>query len=240
MEDAWTLQSSFTESKDKEVNVELEKHEVYFGNLVLQLLSFYEKELKPSIDRIAKYVENLKTLGEGSAVDSGGSNSLSPRKNLEEEYLEYEAKIVTTFSVVDNMREQFYNQQEKICRKDDPKIKKLFENIEKLRQEFESVERPNLEMEIPVEEGDASSHEMVDNISHPSEQAIETAVAGEKKKNEPPSAKTEEALDPDAELAKLESEFGKINHNYSAEEIGDWEFDELEKELKSGDSAVRK
>ncbi|MCD9646460.1 hypothetical protein HAX54_036326 [Datura stramonium] len=139
------------------------------------------------------------------------------------------------------MREQFYNQQEKICRKDDPKLKELFENIEKLRQEFESVERPNLEMEIPVEEGDASSHEMVDdNISHPSEQVIETAVAGEKKKNEQPSAKTEEVLDPEAELAKLESEFGKINRNYSAEEIGDWEFDELEKELKSGDSATSK
>ncbi|CAN4101584.1 unnamed protein product [Withania somnifera] len=132
------------------------------------------------------------------------------------------------------MREQFYAQQEKICRKDDPKIKKLFENIEKLRQEFESVERPNLEMEIPVKEGDASSHEMVDSVSHPSDQAMETAAAGEKKKNEPPSAKAEEVMDPEAELAKLESEFGKINHNYSAEEIGDWEFDELEKELKSG------
>ncbi|KAK4351428.1 hypothetical protein RND71_030741 [Anisodus tanguticus] len=241
LEDTWTLQSSFTESKYKEVNVELEEHEVYFGNLVMQLLSFYEKELRPSIDRIAKYVENLKNLGEGSAVGSGESKSLSPRKNLEEEYLDFEAKIVTTFSVVDNMREQFYTRQEKICRKDDPKIKKLFENIEKLRKEFESIERPNLEMEIPVQEGDASSHEMVDdNISHPSEQAIETAVAGEKKKNEPPSAKTEEVLNPEAELAKLESEFGKINCNYLREEIGDWEFDELEKELKSGDSATTK
>ncbi|WMV32984.1 hypothetical protein MTR67_026369 [Solanum verrucosum] len=294
LEDTWTLQSSFTESKDKEVNVELEKHEVYFGNLILQLLSFYEKELRPSIDRIAKYVENLKTLGDSSAVGSGGSKSLSPRKNLEEEYLDYEAKaillscnpssellsshllfvmpchywvininsekseftllmsseegminiallIVTTFSVVDNMREQFYAQQEKICRKDDPKIKELFENIEKLRQEFESVERPNLEMEIPVEEGNSSSHERVDDdISQPSEQDIETVLAGEKKENETPSAKTEEVLDPEAELAKLESEFGQINRNYSAEEIGDWEFDELEKELKSGESATRK
>lgn len=95
-------------------------------------------------------------------------------------------------------------------------------------------------MEIPVEEGDTSSHVVDDSISHPSEQAIETAVAGEKKENEPPSAKTEEVLDPEAELAKLESEFGKINRNYSAEEIGDWEFDELEKELKSGESATSK
>nr|XP_033517250.1 coiled-coil domain-containing protein 18 isoform X2 [Nicotiana tomentosiformis] len=241
LEDTWTLQSSFTESKDKEVSVELEKHEDYFVNLVMQLLSAYEKELRPSIDRISKFVENLKTLGEGAAVGSGVSKSLSPRKSLEEEYLDYEAKIITTFSVVDNMREQFYSQQEKISRKDDPDMKKLFENIEKLRQEFESIERPNLEMEIPVQEGDDSSHEMVDdNISHPKKQAIKIAVAGESKKNEPPSAKTEQALDPEAELAKLESEFGKITRDYSAEEIGDWEFDELEKELKSGDSATSK
>lgn len=95
-------------------------------------------------------------------------------------------------------------------------------------------------MEIPVEGGDPYFHERVDDNSHPSEQAIETAVAGEQKENEPPSAKTEEVLDPEADLAKLESEFGKINHNYSAEELGDWEFDELEKELKSGESAMRK
>lgn len=96
-------------------------------------------------------------------------------------------------------------------------------------------------MEIPVEEGDSSSHERVDDdISHPSEQDIETVVAGKKKENETPSAKTEEVLDPEAELAKLESEFGQVYRNYSAEEIGDWEFDELEKELKSRESATRK
>ncbi|PHT54262.1 hypothetical protein CQW23_08724 [Capsicum baccatum] len=65
LEDAWALQSSYTETKDKEANAELERHEDYFVNLVLQFLSAYEKELRPSIDRIRKYVENLKSLGEG-------------------------------------------------------------------------------------------------------------------------------------------------------------------------------
>lgn len=32
-------------------------------------------------------------LSDSSAVGSGGSKSLSPRKNLEEEYLDYEAKV---------------------------------------------------------------------------------------------------------------------------------------------------
>lgn len=285
LEDAWVLQSSYTETKDKEASVELERHEDYFGNLVLQLLSAYEKELRPSIDRIRNYVENLKSLGEGSAKESGPasgeSKALSPRKSLELEYLDYEAKIITTFSVVDNMMEQFYSQHRKVSRKDDPKIKELFENIEKLREEFESIERPELQMEIPevpTQEGDASSHRIPDeNISDPAKNP-EAPATGTKEDNKPPSTKEEKASDAasnkmvdenvssparkaaeapassvkeekkpsatkaeqmyEAELAKLESESGNINQDFSGEEIGGWEFDELENELNSGTRAI--
>ncbi|KAL3338923.1 hypothetical protein AABB24_027828 [Solanum stoloniferum] len=285
LEDAWVLQSSYTETKDKEAKVELERHEDYFVNLVLQLLSAYEKELRPSIDRIRKYVENLKSLGERSAKEadpaSGESKALSPRKSLELEYLDYEAKIITTFSVVDNMMEQFYAQHGKVSRKDDPKIKELFENIEKLREEFESIERPELEMEIPdapTQEGDASSHNILDeNISDPAKKVTESPET-RTEENKPPSTKAEKVSDAasnkmsdknvssparkateapaagaeeekkpaatsveqmcEAELAKLESESGNINQDFSAEEIGGWEFDELENELNSGTRAI--
>ncbi|MCD7463008.1 hypothetical protein HAX54_049784 [Datura stramonium] len=276
LEDAWALQSSYTEAKDKEVNVELERHEDYFVNLVLQLLSAYEKELRPSIDRIRKYADNLKSFGEGSAKESGPasgeSKALSPRKSLELEYLDYEAKIITIFSVVDNMMEQFYAQHGKVSRKDDPKIKELFENIEKLREEFESIERPELEMEVPedpTQEGDASSHRIPDenisgptteteeenkphstkaekvpvgasnklldeSASSPSRKATEAPAAGEKEEKKPATTKPEQMYE--EELAKLASESANINQDYSAEEIGGWEFDELENELNSGDS----
>ncbi|KAM3338716.1 sporulation-specific protein 15 isoform X1 [Capsicum galapagoense] len=287
LEDAWALQSSYTETKDKEANAELERHEDYFVNLVLLFLSAYEKELRPSIDRIRKYVENLKSLGEGRSAKESGlaygeSEALSPRKSLELEYLDYEAKIITTFSVVDNMMEQFYAHRGKVTRKDDPKIKELFLNIEKLREEFESIERPELEMEVPevpTQERDASSHKIPDeNISDPAKKSTEAPAtpAGMKEEDKPPSTKTEKVSDaasnkkPDEnvsspaskatdapatgvkedkkpsvtkadqmyeeELAKLESESGNVNQDFSAEEVGGWEFDELENELNSAAS----
>lgn len=237
LEDAWSLQCSYTESKEKDTSAELERHEDYFINLVTQLLSSYEKELRHPIDRIAKYVENLKTLTQGSALtpdaEMDNSKMLNPRRNLEEEYLDFEARIITTFSVVDNMREQFYAQQGKISSKENPKVKELFDNIERLRQEFESIERPDLEIENPTTESDASPRDKLKNVPQPTDQTAE-ALGAEGQK---PPVKPEHALDPEAELAKLESEFGKVHHDYSTEEIGEWEFDELERELRSGDSS---
>ncbi|KAL8246714.1 hypothetical protein R6Q59_007930 [Mikania micrantha] len=231
LEDTWVLQRANTETKEKQASDELEKHESYFVNLVAKLLSTYEEGLKPSVDRIEKYVENLKSLSGGSDppsnVDKEDSEVINPRRSLEEEYLDYEAKIITTFSVVDNMKEQFYSQHGKASRKEDTRIKELFENIEKLRVKFDSIERPNLEMENPDREeetNDAVSSTKPADKSQPQTKPSEQLVKS-------PSAKSDQGLDPEAELAKLESEFGKVNREYTEEEIGDWEFDELEKEL---------
>ncbi|EPS59915.1 hypothetical protein M569_14889, partial [Genlisea aurea] len=104
LEDTWSIQRSYAETKEKETSAELEKHEKYFADSVMELLSSYEKELRPSIGRIETYVNNLKRLSQGVSDDF---ETINPKKNLEEEYLEYEAKIITAFSVVDNMKEQF-------------------------------------------------------------------------------------------------------------------------------------
>ncbi|KAK4835161.1 hypothetical protein QYF36_006081 [Acer negundo] len=251
LEDTWVLQCSYTEVKDKQVNDELEKHEEYFVNLAVTLLSAYKKELTPSITRIEKFVENLKNLKERSEMVSGVDNEdpkeLNLRKSLEEEYLEFEAKIITTFSVVDKMKEQFYAQRGTNSRKDDARVKELFDDIEKLRQEFESIERPNLELEARTPKSDAPSNEKPlgspsNPPGSPSNLPVEGTPALKPEKTKHPEAravKAEPVLDPDSDLAQLESEFGKVGKDYSTEEIGDWEFDELERELKS-DSTTSK
>ncbi|KAK9283514.1 hypothetical protein L1049_011760 [Liquidambar formosana] len=250
LEDTWVLQCSYTEIKEKQVSDELERHEDYFVDLAIHLLSAYKEKLGPSISRIGKFVENLKSLSEGSevasSVDNEASKVLNPKKNLEEEYLEYEAKIITTFSVVDNMKEQFYAQRVKTPRKDDPRVKELFDDIEKLREEFESIERPTLEMETPTPKVESTTPKAESTSSEkpqgadPPMQAAEVLKAEKDEHPKPPAVKAEQVLDTDAELAKLESEFGKFSQDYSTEEIGGWEFDELERELRSGDSATSK
>ncbi|KAF5769348.1 hypothetical protein HanXRQr2_Chr14g0647151 [Helianthus annuus] len=239
LEDTWVLQRANTETKEKQVSDELTNHENYFVNLVAKLLSAYEEGLKPSVERIEKYVENLKSLSGGSDppsnVDKEASKVINPRRSLEEEYLDYEAKIITTFSVVDNMKEQFYSEHGKASRKEDTRIKELFENIEKLRVKFDSIERPNLEMENPDEaEETADAETSTKPADKPQTQTqIQTETRTNEQRAKSPTAKGDQGqgLDPEAELAKLESEFGKVNREYTEEEIGDWEFDELEKEL---------
>ncbi|XP_042045519.1 myosin-10-like [Salvia splendens] len=242
LEDTWSLQCSYVEAKEKETNAEIERHEDYFTDLVKKLLSSYEKELRQPIDRIGKYVENLKCLTDGSepspGLETNESQLVSPKRNLEEEYLDYEAKIITTFSVVDNMRERYYAGQGKLSSKENKEVKELFDKIEKLREEFESIERPTLDIENPTKEADESPSESVTSSS--TEQAEREVSAGKADEQRPsPKSKQIEILDPAAELAKLESEFGKVDPDYAAEDIGEWEFDELERELKSGDSSKK-
>ncbi|KAK7282744.1 hypothetical protein RIF29_11766 [Crotalaria pallida] len=83
---------------------ELEKHEDYFVNLAIQLLAAYQKELEPCINHIATFVINLKNLSQrletASSADSELSKVFSPRRNLEEEYLTYEAKFTDVLGLI--------------------------------------------------------------------------------------------------------------------------------------------
>ncbi|KAL5986090.1 hypothetical protein ACLOJK_028080 [Asimina triloba] len=210
------------------------------------------------------------------------------------------------------MKDQFYAQHGNYTRQDDPKVKELFDDIEKIKVKFEAVERPILEVENSATESETPYKEIVQQNqpyvvslseatstareesmallmeaspeSTPSKMEVSLESMSFKKKVYPESVSLEvspesvplkmevpsesvplkmevppesvssekpkspksmpvigdRSLDPKAELAKLESEFGQEIRDYSTEEIGGWEFDELKEELKSSSSSAVK
>ncbi|KAG2274021.1 hypothetical protein Bca52824_056576 [Brassica carinata] len=236
LEDTWLLQCSYTETKDKQTLDELEKHEDYFTDVAFNILTTYKKEVTPLVRRIENYVENLKNLGPGS----GDIQVANPRKSLEQEYLDYETKIIATFSIVDNMKEHFQVLQSKLEKKDDRRVKELFDDMEKLRQEFEAIARPTLEIETPSPKSVASSPKAPKPSSSSMDAPLESTTTVTQKpavSETAPSTTTTTAgssqeFNHEAELAELESEFGKVARDYTADEVDGWEFDELEKELQ--------
>lgn len=222
LEDTWTLQRAYTAQNENQVRDELEKYGDYFLNLVIHLLSAYKEELEPSVSRVKKLVQNLS--GGSAIIPSMGdenSKAMNLRKNLEEEYLDYEAKFITTFSVVVSMKKQFYAQNEDLSRKDDQKVQELFDALEKIKDEFESIERPTLEIETPTRR---SSQPPILETPQKSPSGYLKHIMPEYK-----SIKRDKALDREAELLELESEFGKSSRDHSSDEISDWVCDELER-----------
>ncbi|KAM3329044.1 hypothetical protein ACQJBY_026233 [Aegilops geniculata] len=232
LEDTWQLQSSYDEQIEQKTNAELERCTSNFMKLTKYHLSTFKEVLSPSIERIHTYVDNLAFLNsrdESTELeDEEVSEKTSPQKALEEEYLETEKKIVIAFSITDHMKKLFYSEQGYSSRRDDPEVRSLFSEIEKLREAFESIERPTLEIEIrrakvPTKERIESSSSPVQAPSTP-----KAAPVGSPKS----PVKSEQTLDLGSELAELELEFGKSNR-YSPEDISGWEFDELEEELRA-------
>ncbi|XP_028778078.1 myosin-9 isoform X2 [Neltuma alba] len=239
LEDTWDLQRSNAEIHEKQVNGELEKHQEYFVNLAIQLLTSYKKELEPWVSRIGSFVENLKNLSHGSGMPSHTDNedsNLSPRKSLEEEYLAYETKIITTFSVVDSMKRYFEAQQEKSSRNDEH-VRELFDAIQKLQTQFDSIERPYLEIESRGGEAEVSSQRK-QGSTLATAQVTEPSETQNDEEPKSAAARTDQPLNHEAELSELESDSGKLDQDLSTEEVGGWDFDELEKELEHANSAA--
>ncbi|KAM3688986.1 hypothetical protein ACJW31_09G012300 [Castanea mollissima] len=227
LDNTWVLQTSCTEQREKQVNGELKRYGEYFVNLVIHLLSAYKEMLGPSITRTRKLVDSLSS-SQGSEILASSADESSKitktRKQLEEEYLEVEANFITTISSVDSIKMQVYIQNEGIFRKDNQKVKELFDALEKLKDEFESIGRPRLEIETPTQNQETPSNDRPHQSPHPtSKQSVGTLENKQDKVNHTSSIKIVNTSDQVAQVAKKESEFGKVNGDDLADEIGEWE-----------------
>lgn len=102
------------------------------------------------------------------------------------------------------------------CRRDDPDVKKLFANIDKLRVEFESVPRPLLQIEIKEREERAKQSRSLQAARSSRQAGHESPI--------PAQLRTRLPSESDSELAKSDPEY----REYSADDISGWEFDDLE------------
>ncbi|XP_020107678.1 uncharacterized protein LOC109723660 [Ananas comosus] len=228
LEDTWQLQSSFTEAKEKKTNDELEKCGDCFIKSIKHHLSACKEVLNPSVDRVRTCADSLKIFSDRSEMAQDENNK---RKSLEKEYLAAEKEIVTVFSIVDEMKELHFATQGNIIRRDDPEVNELFAAINKIRAEFESIERPTLETEIPKEKG-VSKEESQKGPSH--NVSVSNSPRSERIESPKSSPKTmEQDSDPESEITRLEREFGQVSKGYLAEEVSEWEFDVLEEDLRS-------
>ncbi|VAH89522.1 uncharacterized protein LOC119285320 isoform X2 [Triticum dicoccoides] len=228
LEDTWKLQSLYEEIKEKQANDELDRCGVCFVNLIKHHVSACVDELNTSVDCIKTFVDNLKIFSDRSvSTDDGGlSKQSNPRKYLEEEYLETEKKVVTAFSLADNIRALTFSNPERKTRLDDPEVKNLFASIDRLRVEFESVPRPVLQIEInEKEEGSRrtrSPSSKGGGGGTPTHSRTESPIAAQLRTRLPSES--------DSEPGKFDQDY----REYGADDIGGWEFDDLEGELRSG------
>ncbi|KAI3442993.1 uncharacterized protein J3R85_000339 [Psidium guajava] len=235
LENTWTLQTSYMEDKEKQVNGELERYGDHFVNLVIQLLSAYKEGLGSSLASIKETVEKLGQSPRSEkrlSMNEQDPKEHKSKRRYEDEYVDLESKFLTTLSTVEAIKKQFYIQSQDSFRKDHEKVEKLFAALEKIKDEFDSIERPGLEIETPAQKSqDPPTNEHQITSASASGKASQNSREGEVTNGS--SIEVEKTSNADSHPVKLEVDFDKADRDHFTDEIGDWEFDELEKEFRA-------
>ncbi|KAH9735691.1 Centrosomal protein of 135 kDa-like protein [Citrus sinensis] len=164
-------------------------------------------------------------------LEKESPKAMFPRKFFEEEYLNLEAQFLTTLSIVATIQNQFYAENEGIYRKDNEKVKELFDTLEKIKTEFESIKRPILDVETSSKISDLSSNHKSDKIPSFTSKQVSETLEHKREKTETYSTKGEELPEVKVEVDILDSESENDSKEASPEDIK-WEFDAFDKDIK--------
>lgn len=110
------------------------------------------------------------------------------------------------------------------CRRDDPEVNQLFESVEKMRLEFESIERPSLKIEIPEQKLLQSQEKSLNGHVLTPQFTGSPKSKGIGSPNSSPRS-PDYISDPESEITKMELEFGNASNHYHCDELEGWEFD---------------
>ncbi|XP_022963058.1 myosin-11-like isoform X3 [Cucurbita moschata] len=231
LEHTWNLQTSQRQQKEENVNGELEKYGDYFVKLVTSLLTSYKGKLEPSLSCIRILEENLSSMKGSDAMSNIDDRDLdvnNERKKLEEEYLDIESKFVSTLSTVDTVRMQFYDTKG-VVRNLGQRVQELFDALEKIKKEFESIKRPRLLIETFRQKPELRVKDRIrrtSSLASVSKQTAEVRRSNYEEMDDSSLVKRTKNFSMEAEIAKLDSDEGMDTYD-SIDEINDWEFDEL-------------
>ncbi|XP_020535869.1 uncharacterized protein LOC105636363 isoform X2 [Jatropha curcas] len=120
LEETWAIHTTSIEQKEKQVNAELEKYGEYLTNLVVQLFTFCKEQLEPFLIRLRGLVGVLRSF-QGSEIvpiiKDDETKAINERRNLENEFLDWEAKFLTILSMVEGVKRHYYYGTKGISRK---------------------------------------------------------------------------------------------------------------------------
>lgn len=221
LEDTWLLQSSYTKESEKQTNDTLEKYSKYIGKLIHHHTLACKKELGSIISQLRSSACDLRDFSERSDMVVNAYTSLSKewnsKKFLEEGYLELEAKILSIFTITDELKALHGEKRKNSLREEVDEMTTLFNDIDGIRDQFKSIDRPILEIETIPARPISPVVELLQKTTSPS------AWKPFRSKSAKQMTSQYQQLLPDSPLVRLESGFHSKNN--SSEDILRWEFD---------------
>ncbi|XP_074305677.1 uncharacterized protein LOC141640896 [Silene latifolia] len=209
IEHAWDVQYSLFKKNKKQVINELKKYGKLHVEMILHTLKTYENVFRNMVGQFKVLARRLKLSEESDEtfhLDDDNFVLAITRKTLEEEYLQFESQLINAFAFIESIQET-YRWGIDYYREHEEEVRLLLEIFTKIKEEFESLERPNIE------------EETIDKLSWKG-RPLKTRIG---KKD---MIDTLNILEYDEETPKTES--AKCIEEKFKEEIVDWEFDAIE------------